>query len=177
MWTKPEDSKLLKDSKGRWRIRSLFWEMVTPAQRKEFVPPYTLKEEDFTNEEGTFVSARAIYLAAKDPTEYEAAMALLGSWEHWKKLLEVDWFVAELTKWREELEIALKSEAIAAMRLTAKTEGSKGTAAAKFIAQGGWEEKKGRPSKAAVEKEARIQARIHDELDDDIERMKKELRH
>jgi len=177
MFQRPEGTKLLKDELGKWRKDSLFWEKTTPPKRKLFTPLYTLKEEDYTDEDGiTYPSARRIYLELGDPTEYAAAMALLGSWEHWKVLTtKCKWFMDEVEKWREELEIKLKSKALKAMIHTATEEGSKGTAAAKYIVDKGWIDTRGRPSKKAVQKEARIQNRVRDELEEDFERMKEHM--
>ena len=175
MFQKPAGSELFKDDKGKWLKRMLFWETAGTEGREQYDVLYTLKEEDFTDPDtGKFYkSARKMYIEIQDPTEYDFAMQLLGSWSHWKALCKVSWFKEHLNEWREELEIKLRSKAIKAMVSTAIHEGSKGTTAAKYVASKGWEDNRGRPSKASVDKQARIQNRIHDEVDEDIERMLK----
>jgi len=96
-----------KASNGRRLTQGLFYEFNNEDA------PYTLRDEDFTNRKGkTYKSAAAIYRDAVD--EYDAALKLVGSWGHWKLLLDTcDWFVngAELggfsfdgvKAWRDEM--------------------------------------------------------------------------
>ena len=112
-----------------------------------------------------------------DPTEYEFAQTAFGSWNHWVKLQKATWLRGLVKEWRDELEIKIASNAIKAMVRTAETEGSKGTAAARYFADRGWEKGtgKGRPSKEKVEREAKKLVAIHEEVDEDIERMSQRL--
>lgn len=67
--------------------------------------PYTLKERDWKGSKSMY----KIYM--EHETEYEAAIALLGSWQHWKKLSKVAWFQAYKQAWDEEREIRQKAVA------------------------------------------------------------------
>lgn len=68
----PRDAfETLKDSQGRFRTKSLFVEMKHP----DYSAPYTLKDYDHKGA----MSMYQKYMAIGDPTEYEQAIALLGS--------------------------------------------------------------------------------------------------
>lgn len=78
--------------------QALFYEFR--HQTTSQVPaPYNLKETDW---EGT-QSMYQIYMA--HDTEYDAAMALLGSWMHWEKLCKSPWFIKHKEKWDAEKEV------------------------------------------------------------------------
>lgn len=89
---------------------------------------------------------RKVYVRIADPTEYKAAMELLGDWEHWKFLRANPVVAKMLDDWKAEVETKLKSEAIKNMKDLAKTD--KGAAAARWLAEGSFAPKKvGRPKK------------------------------
>jgi hypothetical protein len=152
---------------GVWLTKALFWEERHP----DYTPSFTLKETDREENGVVYPSLKQIYLEYSDPTEYSFAIEVIGSWEHWQTLCKSFVFRPYIKKWREELEVKLRSEALKAMRETARNEGSKGTTAAKYLAEKGWEKKAGRPSKAEIKRQARIDAGIHSEIDEDAERL------
>ncbi len=154
---------------GRWRTQSLFLEMYVPdAEERGIEPIFTFKPEDYKG----LPSMKKIYLQIADPTEYKTAIELLGYWDHWKKLLDCPWFMEHLDAWREELEIKLRSGAVKAMIETAQNEGSKGTNAAKWLADRGWKEsKRGRFSKQELERERKIAAGVETSVQEDLERL------
>lgn len=89
---------------------------------------------------------RKTYVQLSDPTEYKAAMELIGDWEHWKFLRANPVVAKMLDDWKQEVATKLKSEAIKNMKDLAKTE--KGAAAARWLAEGSFETRKvGRPRK------------------------------
>lgn len=77
---------------------ALFWEHRYACRWKErgITPVYNL---GYTDHDGT-LSMPQIYLQCV--SEREAALVLLGSWAHWKRLMATDWFMKHLTKWRED---------------------------------------------------------------------------
>ena len=95
------------------------------------------------------------FMAAKDPSEYKAAMSVVGDWEHWQEIRNHPYIKPYVERWQEELAVLLRSEAIASMQAHARAPG--GTAAAKWLADKGYlgelpEKKKvGRPVKEEVE--------------------------
>jgi hypothetical protein len=133
MFDYEKDGHTLCDATGRRVTVGLFKELADPASA--FKPPFTLKEW------------RKRYVAIADPTDYKAAMELLGDWEHWQLLMSKEAFAKEVAAWREEVHIKLKSLGIEEMKKQAKT--PKGTAAAKWLAENGVVPKNrvGRPNK------------------------------
>lgn len=153
-----------KDDLGRYRTVSLFWETCPVATREKYPPIWTLKEHDHLG----YTSIRALYLKHRDPTEYKFAKAVLGSWDHWKKLCELGWFQKHLKEWRDELEVLLRSEGARLMMRHSE----ENVSAAKWIAQGDWKEQKaGRPKKEEVVRETKIQAKVTQQTQDEYDRI------
>ena len=115
---------------------------------------------------------RKRFVAIADPTEYLGGIELMGSWNEWQ-LFKRNWKTFRntiLIDWLAEVEVKLRSEAIS--NLCAQAIDPKGSAAAKWIAEGRYKAKKaGTPSKAEVTRQAKIQARVDDEVSDEIARV------
>jgi len=113
----------------------------------------------------TYISFRQAYLDCGDPTEYEQAMALTGSVEHWKTLCESPFFKEHLVKWRLELKEKLKSEQVMRMQdLAENGNDSVRIQATKWLFESPWEEEtptRGRPSKE--ERKAHLKVITEDE--------------
>lgn len=153
-----------KDSRGRWRTQSLFKEY---SNHSPYIPLFTLKE--FDNE---YLSFPKLFLSFNDPTGYQFAKAVLGSYEHWMRLSSQKWFRNYLDGWLEELEVKLASEGLIKIKGIADGEGQQALAANKFLVSKGWEGTKGRPKKADIDRVARVQAGIEDAVEGDLERLK-----
>ncbi len=101
------DRSVLKDGRGVIKTQSLFLEAQSYKLREKYPPLYSLTEE----ERGGLPSAYQIYMACVD--EYEAAMKLVGSLRHWRRLCGLDWFMdgipekmfEGLTQWREDMNL------------------------------------------------------------------------
>jgi hypothetical protein len=95
-----------------------------------------------------------IYVSLRDPSEYQPAMQLAGSWDKWKRVRNSVRYKETIDSWAEEVEALLASEAIEAMKAHAQQPG--GTAAAKWLAEKLYKEKKGvgRPKKLEAPVEA-----------------------
>lgn len=93
---------------------------------------------------------KKVYMEIADPTEYKAAMELVGNWAHWQEIRNQAELKPIFDEWAEELRVKLHSEAINAMIQHSMEKG--GTAAAKWLAEGGAAGKKkvGRPKKEEV---------------------------
>lgn len=161
--SKPE----MKDARGAYRT-NIFLEFNT-STHDEQPPLYTMHEEE---REG-LPSAKKIYMEAE--SEYEAAMQLVGSWQHWKRLLRCSPFMKGLPystwegleAWREEKEIRDKADALKQLKKSAE----KGNVTAQKIIYEGEKKTKGRPKKADIEKQARILAGISEDVADDMKRL------
>jgi hypothetical protein len=161
------DKKLLKDTMGRPLTQGLFLEI---GYNTEYAV-YTLDDEDKTYKDKLYPSLKKLYLACEDPTEYKFSKIYLLNWQHWKRLNANKVLKEYFDEWREELEIMLRSEAVATI-LEMTTENN--FQAAKWLADRGWEKRgAGRPLKADLEREARIKDRISDALMEDVDRMEK----
>jgi hypothetical protein len=155
---------LLKDSKNDWRTLSIFVDTnVTQMPSEWTLKPYPSKG---------LPSAHALYLECADPTEYEFANQLLGSWAHWQRMLECKWFMPYVDAWRDELEIKLRSEAVRNIGTISKGTSPGALNASRWLAEKGWTEKKrGRPSKQEVASERKKQALVSQEVADDLARI------
>ena len=100
---------------------------------------------------------RDVYVRVADPTDYRAAMELLGNWDHWLALCASRPFMAHLEQWRKEVEVKLRSEAI--KELVGQSKGAKGTMAAKWLAENGWAPRDMRKKKDRNE-EQEVQGRV-----------------
>lgn len=154
--------KALKDSMGRPRTLSLFWE----HRSDKYPAPFTLKPYDHQGR----ISMYRKYMEIGDPTEYAQAMGLLGSWAHWERLTSQNWFKPYIDEWRKELKIKFESDRYREMLDVA--ENNQGTPigiqASKWLAErySKGAPKRGRPSKeekAKALKEEREEATLLEE--------------
>ncbi len=130
------------DTLGRYLTKSLFIETILKEQAlKGIKPMYSL-----TGVEG-YTDAHKMYMEALDPTGYKFAIQALESWDHFMHLSSLAWFQRYLSSWESELEVKLRSMGMLCLMETAQNDGSRGTAAAKYLADAGWKTKRGRPSK------------------------------
>lgn len=135
----------LKDSQGRFRTQSLFWEKRHP----DYSAPFTLKKRPHKGR----ISMYEKYMEIGDPTEYTQAITMLGSWDHWKRLAAQPWFLEYLNEWREELKVRMESDRFLEMKDLADNHAGtpQGISATKWLADRYGDTKKpkrGRPSKA-----------------------------
>ena len=152
------DNSVLKDVIGNFRTLSLFYE----TNITDLEPLFTLKDDDYTVGEATYMSMKQIYLSFDDPTEWEFVQSVFGNWRHWQKILGNKRLRSYIDQWRMELEIKLRSQAVRNMVKHSKQRDS----AAKWLAEGTWKGKRGRPSKDEVERERKVQAGIEQDLDE-----------
>ena len=156
----------LKDVTGRYLTRGLLDELSVASNNDKYPTRCSLKE------------AHDLYMEIADPTEYEFARALLYSpdtnfWDHWNRLLNTNEFMAHLARWREELEIQIRSEAIKSMIDLARSKQKGAAIAAKWVAERGWEPKRGagRPTKDHSEREKKIAEALTTSVNADAKRL------
>lgn len=87
--------------------------------------PYCLKANDHTFKGVTYKSMYLIYMGCD--SEYEAAIKLLGNYQHWTKLKRCTWFIPYVEDWNAEL--VLREAALAKSKLVTLTEEGNVTAA------------------------------------------------
>lgn len=162
-WTKDD----LKDSRGYPLTQSLFLEI-----NYSDYAIWTFNDEPKEYNGKIYPSLRQYYMDIADPTEYQFAKQCTLGWDHWKRLSSSDLVRKEVMQWREELEVALRSEGVMAIIDATAQEGGN-FQAAKWLTEKGWEKNKvGRPSKAEADKEKRIADRINNDFKADIIRLK-----
>lgn len=154
-----------KDSRGRPLTQGLFLEI---GYNTEFAV-YTLKDEDFEYEGKLYPSLKRLYLEMEDPIEYEFATTHLGGWEQWQRISNNKVLSKYIEPWRKELELKIRSKAVAEVIKFSKTD--KGFQAAKWLADRGFDKRAGRPSKEDIETEKRLQARVAEDYDSVVVRL------
>jgi hypothetical protein len=161
----------LKDSFGKYRTNSLFLEPLYDDSHG--APIFTLKEYDHVHKGRKLISLQQVYLKIADPTEYKFAMEVFGSWDHWARIAKNATISPYIEKWREELELKLRSLSVLNIIEVASAPDTKNLPAMKFVAEGGWKiAKRGRISKEDKEAEVRKEAGIAKSIQDDIKRIR-----
>lgn len=155
---------------GHFFLRELFFE-TTNADKTNVV--YTLKKRDHTYNGITYKSLYLLYMQENDPTEYRFATKYLANWDHWLRLQECPWFKEHLESWRNELEVRMKSQALAKIMAESKAGGKEAFSASKYLLEKGWEPKntKGRPSKEDIKAAAKDQLESLQRVTNDAERL------
>jgi len=165
----------LKDSMGRYRTQSLFWELRMRDDVDNYPPLFSLKDYDLEKENIVYPSLKQIYMSYDHIPgfEYEFALEVFNSWDHWNKLANdtIPAIKSAIKEWREELEVKLKAQSIKALIQTSRLDDVKGFNAAKYLADKGYAPQRGRPSKEEVEREKRVQAGVNKDLEDDMARL------
>lgn len=165
------DKDAMIDSKGAARTQSLFLE-TSYGDPSEVI--YTLKPRDHIYKGKKLPSIKRLYLEMEDPTEYNFAYTYFLDWDHWQQIKNNKLIAQHMKGWQEELEVRSRALGIKAMFDLALDGDKPNYQAAKFLADGGWNEKRaGRPTKEAVQKETKIQARIKEEFGADLMRLRR----
>lgn len=165
MFTKDE----LVGKSGSFKTQSIFLE--TSLNDTKYVI-MTLKEGTVDYKGNILPSLREEFMKDNDPTGYTTAIRVFGSWEHWKRLKANALINKYIMRYEEEMDIKIRSGAVKALIETAINDGGKGTTAAKYIAEKGWEKRPaGAPSKLEKERELKVQSRVTDEVQEDLERL------
>lgn len=159
------------DSVGRYRTLSLFWEWNNPGDKPAL---FTTKPEDIVRDDVTYKSMKKLYMSYEHAPgfEYDFAIDVLGSWEHWQKLVNGGKEIQEMIKdWQHELDIRLKAQGIKAIMRHSLDDDPKGLQAAKYLVEKGYAKRAGRPSKEEVERELKSDAKAAKERQADLERI------
>ncbi len=143
----------VKDGYGRRVVLSLFSEFA----KSEFKPLWSLYKD-----------WKPVYLGTSDPTEYEAAMLLIGDYEHWLLIRNHPKIKPIIDKWQMEMEVKLRSEAVRQMMKHSKSQN--GAAAAKWLAEGRFANRDKRTKKGKLEEE-QVVSEIDSRVSEDMERL------
>lgn len=99
------DQSVLLDSRQARKTETLFAESISYNSKQKYTPLYTLREQ----EKDGLPSAYQIYMHSVDETD--AALKLVGSLSHWRRLCGLKWFMEGaqemghegLLQWREDM--------------------------------------------------------------------------
>lgn len=163
-----------KGTGGHYLTSQLFferWSELKPTDQV-YEPVFTLN-----GKEG-YIDARTTFVSMEDPTGYKWAVKYLGSWKHFEKLLATSWFPVHFEDWVREVRVKLRSDAIAKIKQIAGSAAPTANAAAKYLANGDYDSKRGRPSAAEMKGELKRQAALLRQEDEDADRigLKRETR-
>jgi hypothetical protein len=123
------------------RTKSLFYEL---CYKDPTYALFTLKENDLEALNGkTYLSLHKLFVSMvpNDPTEYEFALTVFGSWDVWSRIRKSPELVREYKKWRAEADIKIKSQAIKSIAEEMVSNGRSSFSAAKLLLDRGWLEK------------------------------------
>jgi hypothetical protein len=120
----------LKGPNGKCRTKSLFYELSY----------YDTTDVIFTVKDKLYVSLQQLFIkmVPNDPTEYEFAQAVFGSWDVWKTISEAPQVKPFVNNWRKEVVVKIKSQAIQAIAEEMKSNGRSSFSAAKLLLDKGW---------------------------------------
>lgn len=150
--------------------KALFFEVAVGEKENVL---YTLKDQDHRG----YKSLYRLYMDLSDPLEINFANTYLDGWEHWQMICEAPWFKPYIKRWRHELNLKLRAEALLRIREIAKDETHKGSLAAnKILLDGAWETKEeskkvGRKSKEEIRADADRLFQLEKEAISDLERI------
>lgn len=157
-----------RSTSGNRFTQALFYEQ-TGVDKSTVV--YTLKDQDHLG----FPSLYRLYMEMSDPLEWRFATTHLDGWEHWTILCECSWFKPYVERWRKELELKIRSEAL--VRIMADSTGDTKSAQMnnRILLERGWvvdaTGTKGRPSKTEIRDAAQRLAQRNADQDTDLARM------
>ena len=156
------------DAKGAPITQGLFLE-TSYGDTKHVM--YTLKSRDYVYKGKRLPSIKKIYLAMEDPTEYEFAYEAFLDWDHWNRIKANKLIAKHMEGWKDELDVRLACKEL--RNLQAQSDDGKTAATNKmfdFLVKG--VRGAGRPSKDEVERQAKMEARVYDEFQEDLARMR-----
>lgn len=168
----PYDVKIFRNDGNIYLTNGLFCDAPVFKEGKSSLKDYTTfilkSNEDVVIDGKKYYSLKRLYLSCSDPTEYVFANTYLYGWEHWQVMLKSKYIFPEVEKWREEIAVKIRAEAVAKCIESSK-EGNFN--AAKWIACKGWETSRGRPSKAEKEGRLKQDTKLTSQVKEDMERL------
>lgn len=158
-----------KNVNGVWFLKELFYE--TALNRDNAI--YTTKDQDHLVGDKLYLSLYRLYMEENDPTEYLFSQNHLGGWAHWTQLSNSSFFIPFVTRWREELELRFRAEALRNIQKMSKSAGREAFQASKYLVDANYLKKstKGRPSKQQIAEAATQMAEDEKRLKDDFDRL------
>jgi len=159
-----------KGESGVWLTEALFYQKTVDKPKNRLICEPVF---DLYDTRPGLINCRTTFVNLKDPTGRKWAMTYLGDWNHWLRLMRCAWFREAFEVWISELNLQLKSEAIAkALEIMNGENGAQALAAAKFIATAEYDKSvRGRPSKQELEGQLKKAAEALTVEDEDLARI------
>lgn len=161
------DKSRFRNSQGRVYTQGLFIETAPDP----ITAVYTLADEDKPG----YPSLYKLYISEMDPAEYTFATRHLYSYSHWEALCKPSFFKPIVARWRKELALKIKSEALARAIVEGQSGGKTAFAINKWLTEGGYDKAapagKGRPSKEEVTRKAKELAEHSLQVEEDYDRL------
>jgi hypothetical protein len=162
----------MRDVMGRFRTTSLFYE----TNRNPDKYPSLFSTKDYNHEVKGIIypSLKNIYLSYDHVPEYEYdfAMDIFGSWDHWLQLFQSPDLKGMVEGWRDELAIRIKAEAMKNIIKKSRSSDPSAAQAAKYLSNEEYKPKtRGRPSKVEIAGNKAAMSRDRETLDADMERL------
>src|SRR6185503_1019685 len=129
-------SSKFTNSNGRLLMKSLFVEHAQPRS----LALYTLEDTDKDGVPSLF----RLFLETSDLTEYTFANTYLRDWDHWAQLCESPFFKPYVARWRKELALKIRAEALARVIEESKAKGKNSFQINRWLAEQGWDLEDGR---------------------------------
>jgi hypothetical protein len=159
------DKSKFVDTMGRPLTQALFLEIGYTDYAV-----YTLKEQDHKYKGHTYPSLKRLYLEMCDPVEFDFATEHLNGYRHWLRICENKALASHVAEWREELELKLRSQAMAQMLDMSEDSFQ----AVKWLADKGWEKRgAGRPATKEKEMQEALTKKVETDYSADIVRLKR----
>ena len=165
-----KDKHSMKDVTGNYLTLALFWETRHIPNEHKYPPVFTIKDREHVVKDVEYVSLKRIYLSYDHVPgmEYEFAQDMFDSWTQWQTIADKSEVSKLVQEWRDELDIRIKAVAMKTLLQQSKDN----IVAARAILAGEHKGiKRGRPSKAEVEREKKLAAGMRDDLDGDMTRL------
>lgn len=154
---------------GHYKTQSIFLETSLNDQSGVLM---TLKDAPVEVNGALIPSLRILYMEDRDPTGFTTAIRVFGSWEHWRRCKSNTMINKYLLRYEDELDVSIRSGVIKELINTAMEEGGRGTTAAKYIAERGWDKRKaGAPTKEEKDRELKVNSLVIDEVQEDLVRL------
>lgn len=173
----------MRDKENRYRLSSLFFE-TRNATNLDYPTIFTMKEKDHTSRSldrkglTTYISFKRLYLIYDHIpyNEYEMALDIFGSWDHWLAICKSSSFKEYVESLRNELSVRLRSKAIKNLIELSTHKTPTGAAAARYLADEGYIPKKlGRITKEEKLRQTKIAAGVREDLASDMARLGLEI--
>lgn len=154
--------------------RLLFASLFIDRKYDEGSALYCLGLTDKTYRGKVYPSLYRCYINMADITEYNFANTYFESYQHWEQLCQEEWFKPYIYRWRKELELKIKAEALKEIIAQSVSEDPKKRLdASKYIYEKVFvsSSSKGRPSKAQIKEEAVRKAQEEKLINEDWSRL------